>query len=66
MGDIEKSIEAKDFEKVAKLAHQLRGSSGNLRIKSIYDLAMELEKSALKYDVEESEKMFAKAKKLFY
>ena len=46
---LEKIKEAVDiiaYDEISKLAHQLKGSSGNLRINVIYELAIELENSA--------------------
>lgn len=50
--DIKKSIDGEDFETLGKLAHQLKGSSGNLRITLIYELAMELQEYARKKEKE--------------
>lgn len=43
--DINDAITSKDFEQVAKLAHRLKGSSGNLRINFMWELAMKLEEA---------------------
>jgi len=44
------AISANDFQSVKKIAHQLKGSSGNLRIEPIMNLADELEVSSTKED----------------
>ncbi len=41
--DLEKALSEKDFEKVARGAHFVKGASGNLRIEEIYVTAKELE-----------------------
>ena len=63
---IKESIVNSDFEKLGKLAHQLKGSSGNLKINSIYELAIELENSALKGEVRKCESLLIEIQKLFY
>lgn len=45
--NIEKALENEDFEKIAKVAHQLKGTSGNLRINSIYETSRLLEEFAV-------------------
>jgi CheY-like chemotaxis protein len=41
--DLEKALQDRNFEEVAKAAHFIRGSAGNLRIEEIYVTAKELE-----------------------
>ena len=43
LDNLQEAISTKDFQSVKKIAHQLKGSSGNLRIESIMKLADELE-----------------------
>lgn len=43
---IEEAINIKDFSKLKNLTHELKGSSGTLRINSIYELAVELDMTA--------------------
>ena len=45
-------IDKKNFEEVDDLAHQLKGSSGNLRIQSIYELAIKLQNAAKEKNIE--------------
>ena len=59
-------IAQKDFEKVSKLAHGLKGSSGNLRITSIYELAVLLEEAAIRQDKEACERIFMEIQALFH
>jgi HPt (histidine-containing phosphotransfer) domain-containing protein len=40
---LEESINCNDFKNIQRLAHQLNGTSANLRICSISDLALKLE-----------------------
>ena len=61
-----RSIEERDFEGLAKLSHDLKGSSGNLRNNSMYELAKELEKNALQHDMERSKRLFVYIQKLFH
>ena len=35
-----------DFKKIRSLAHQLKGSSGTLRIQKLYELFLDLEQKA--------------------
>lgn len=46
--DIDEYLKEDDFEKLSRIAHQLKGSSGNLRIKELYELSKLLEQHALK------------------
>ena len=64
--DINFSIRRSDFEQIGKLAHQLKGSSANYRIESIYELAVELEKSSIYKEKKECEKIFEELQKLCY
>jgi CheY-like chemotaxis protein len=41
--DLERALQGRNFEEVAKAAHFIKGSAGNLRIKEIYMTAKELE-----------------------
>ena len=43
LDNLQEAISSKDFQIVKKIAHQLKGSSGNLRIEPIMNLADELE-----------------------
>jgi len=44
--ELQKALTSNDFEKVRSLAHQLKGSSGTLRIQKLYELFTELEQKA--------------------
>lgn len=46
----ENAIEQKDFAVVQKLAHKLKGTSGNLRLDQINELASRVEETAQKGD----------------
>jgi signal transduction histidine kinase/DNA-binding response OmpR family regulator len=56
--ELEVAISQKDYTKIALLAHSVKGSSGNFRIKVLQDVASKLEESAKNeneaYDYEES------------
>ena len=39
-------IREKQFDEMARLCHQLKGSAGNLRIQSIQNLAIQMEQAA--------------------
>ena len=43
---MEDALERSDFKEVSGVAHQLKGSSGSLKIDKIYRLAYELESAA--------------------
>ena len=53
------SIEGMDFEQLGILVHQLKGSSGNLKIAEIYDLAMKIEEATGREEKEVLEVLFA-------
>jgi len=63
---IKETIDNKDFEKMAKQAHQLKGSSGSLRITSIYELAIKLEDAAKEKDQEECGQLYDELEKLYH
>ncbi|AGF57634.1 PAS domain S-box-containing protein [Clostridium saccharoperbutylacetonicum] len=62
---IDEAIENEDFEKMARLTHELKGSSGTLRIDSIHKLAIKLEEKSRKHEIEECVSIFTEMKKLF-
>ena len=64
MASINDAIESNNFEELSRLTHTLKGSSGNLRITSIYELSIKLEKSAVKQDADECVRFFIKLKNL--
>lgn len=64
LSDIDKSIEETDFKKTAKLSHQLKGSSGNLRIRSIHQLATKLNEASKNQAEKECKIFFREIQKL--
>ena len=66
LDSVKDSILNNDFEKLGKLAHQLKGSSGNLRINSIYELAVKIEAAAMNQEKDECEKLSNEIQKLFH
>ncbi|WP_411682612.1 response regulator [Clostridium thailandense] len=63
---IEESIDNNDFDKLVDLTHELKGSSGTLRIVSIYKLAVKLEEAASKKETDECVRLFDEIKDLFH
>ncbi len=63
---INEAIKNKEFEKVRMLAHQLKGSSGNLRINSIYELSSALESAALNKEINKCESLLMEIQKSFH
>jgi PAS domain S-box-containing protein len=55
---IKDAIDSKDFNKLAGLTHELKGSSGTLRITAIYELAIKLEEAAKKEEIDECGRLF--------
>ncbi|WBW95917.1 response regulator [Oceanirhabdus sp. W0125-5] len=64
--DIYDAIDNYDFNKLARITHELKGSSGNFRIISIYELAIKLEEAALKQEKDECSRLFVKIKDLLH
>ena len=62
MKNIEEALVNNDFKELCKISHQLKGSSGNLKIKEIFELAKMLETSALTKDKSDCELTFLKMK----
>lgn len=61
---ISEAIDNRDFNKLAKVTHELKGSSGTLRIVSIYELAIKLEEAAKKQELDECISLFIQIKDL--
>ena len=47
MQKLNDSIQAKDFENIKLHAHSIKGSAGNLKFNEIYEMAKEMELSAM-------------------
>jgi len=62
--DVKKTIAQNDFEKLQRVAHQLKGSSGNLRIMPIYELATKLGEAAIKQEKAACERLLEEIQKL--
>jgi PAS domain S-box-containing protein len=62
LSGINDSIDNKDLNKLAQVSHELKGSSGTLRIVSIYELAIKLEEAAKKQELEECISIFTQIK----
>jgi two-component system sensor histidine kinase/response regulator len=61
---IKDAIDNKNFNKLAALTHELKGSSGTLRITSIYELAIKFEAVAKKEEIDECVRLFMQIKDL--
>lgn len=61
---IDDAIDDSDFNKLASLTHELKGSSGSFRINSIYKLAIELEKSAKEQEIDKCIEFFSRIMEL--
>ena len=66
LSGINDAICSSDFEKLARLTHELKGSSGTLRITSIHELAIKLEETAKKQEKEECARLFIQIKNLIH
>jgi len=64
MENIEEALVNNDFKELSKISHQLKGSSGSIKIKEIYELAKTLETSALAKDKGNCELTLLEIKKL--
>jgi len=56
---IDDAIDDSDFNKLASLTHELKGSSGSFRINSIYKLSIELEKAAKEEKIDKCTEFFS-------
>ena len=65
LADIEDGIATYDFQKVERVAHQLKGSSANLRITSMYQLTMKLEEAAIKQEYKICQNYFEEITRIF-
>lgn len=63
---IKNGIDNQDFQEIAQIAHQLKGSSANLRINSMYQLTMKLEEAAIQEEEALCESVFREIQRLFY
>ena len=66
LAGINDAICSSDFEKLARLTHELKGSSGTLRITSIHELAIKLEETAKNQEKDECAKLFIQIKDLIH
>ena len=41
--ELEKAIKVKNYEEIYSIAHSIKGSSGNLRLKAVFEKAKEIE-----------------------
>ena len=64
MKNIEEALVNTDFKELSQISHQLKGSSGSLKIEEIFRLARGLETSALAKDKRDCELTFLEIKKL--
>ena len=64
MTNIEKALVNTDFKELGRISHQLKGSSGSLKILEMFELARTLEISALAKDKSDCELTFLEMKKL--
>jgi signal transduction histidine kinase/DNA-binding response OmpR family regulator len=55
---VEDSIAQDDLEELSRLAHQLKGTSGTLKITSIFDWAVKLEQAAIDHKKEACQRIF--------
>lgn len=62
--EVEDAIAKDDLEKLGRLAHQLKGSSGTLKITPIFDRALKLEEAAMDQEKEECERLFKEVQKI--
>jgi PAS domain S-box-containing protein len=56
------SIENKDWDKLSKLSHKIKGTAGNLMIQPAFEVASILEKSSKNYDIENCKDRFNELK----
>lgn len=64
LSGIDDAIINNDFNKLARVTHELKGSSGTFRITSVYDLAVKLEAAAKKQEKDECIRLFSQIKDL--
>jgi len=62
--NINEGIRKNDFLIISRFAHQLKGSSGNLRLKLIYELSMNLESAALNKEIEKCNVLLMEIRKI--
>jgi CheY-like chemotaxis protein len=58
LNELENEITQKNFEAIKRIGHQLAGSSSNLGIDRIYDLAREIEENAKQLEMEPIQSLF--------
>jgi PAS domain S-box-containing protein len=63
---INDAIGSKNFEKIARLTHELKGSSGSFGITSIHELAIKLEEKAKNQEIDECARIFNQIKDLLH
>lgn len=66
LSGINEAIKSSNFEKLAKLTHELKGSSGTLRLTFIHELAIKLEEKAIKQEINACVRFFNQIKDLIH
>jgi len=66
MKNIEEALVKTDFKELGQISHQLKGSSGSLKVEEIFKLARVLETSALAKDKRDCEQTYLEIKKLLH
>lgn len=66
LSSISDAIDDRDFDKMAKQTHELKGSSGTFGIISMYELAIELEKAAKEKKTDACIKLFGQINNLYH
>lgn len=61
---LEQALFDGDWERLGKLAHKIKGTGGNLMIQPVFDVALELEKSAKEYDQDKCLSNLSKLKRM--
>jgi two-component system, sensor histidine kinase and response regulator len=64
LNNIDEAIKSADLKKVARLTHELKGSSGSFRITSLHELSIELERKAIEEEIEGCIIVFNEIKKI--
>ncbi len=60
--ELERFLKEKNYKELAKSAHNLKGSSGSLRLETLYSLSKEIEEKAKMGEIENYLELFTKLK----
>ena len=64
LNNIDEAIKSADFKKIARITHELKGSSGSFRMTALHELSIELEEKAIEEEIDGCIRVFNQIKEI--